>query len=41
MLKHGFRSLLAACLLTGALSAADDPFVGEWKLNPSESNSPT
>ncbi|HVH71960.1 MAG TPA: hypothetical protein VNB49_12710, partial [Candidatus Dormibacteraeota bacterium] len=23
--------------LTGALWAADDPFVGEWKLNPSKS----
>jgi len=38
MLKRGFLSLLlAAFLLPNALLAADDPFVGEWKLNPSKS----
>lgn len=26
-----------ACLLTGALWAANDPFVGKWKVNPSKS----
>ena len=28
---------LAACLVTGTLCAADDPFVGKWKVNPSKS----
>jgi hypothetical protein len=32
-----FRLLLVACLVTGALSAANDPFVGKWKVNPSKS----
>jgi hypothetical protein len=31
------RLLLVGCLLTAAAWAADDPFVGEWKLNPSRS----
>jgi hypothetical protein len=29
--------VLFACLTAGAASAANDPFVGEWKLNPSKS----
>lgn len=29
--------LLAGSLATGALMAANDPFVGKWKLNPSKS----
>ena len=29
--------LLVAGLVTGALSAADDPFTGKWKVNPSKS----
>ena len=29
--------VLAACLVLGTLSAADDPFVGKWKMNPSKS----
>jgi hypothetical protein len=29
--------LLVSCVVTGALWAADDPFVGDWKLNPSRS----
>jgi hypothetical protein len=29
--------LLVVCAVTGVLWAADDPFVGEWKLNPSKS----
>jgi hypothetical protein len=29
--------VLFACLIAGAASAANDPFVGEWKLNPSKS----
>src|SRR5215472_5892681 len=37
MSKRTFRSLLIAGLLTGTLSAANDPFVGKWKLNPSKS----
>ncbi len=35
--KRSFQWLLAACLVTGALWAANDPFVGKWKLNPSKS----
>lgn len=37
MLKCALRSLLVACLAAGALSAANDPFLGEWKLNPTKS----
>ncbi|HXW90006.1 MAG TPA: hypothetical protein VEK33_05630 [Terriglobales bacterium] len=37
MVKRSFQSLLIACLVSGALWAANDPFVGEWKLNPSRS----
>jgi hypothetical protein len=29
--------VLFACLIAGAASAANDPFIGEWKLNPSKS----
>lgn len=35
--RHSCEWLLAACLLTGALWAANDSFVGKWKLNPSKS----
>jgi hypothetical protein len=37
MFKRGFQLLLVVWLSTGAASAADDPFIGEWKLNPSKS----
>jgi hypothetical protein len=37
MFNRIFRLLLISCLVTGALSAADNPFVGDWKLNPSRS----
>jgi hypothetical protein len=37
MLKCALRFLLVAGLAAGALSAATDPFLGEWKLNPSKS----
>lgn len=37
MLKCALRFLLVACLATGALAASNDPFLGEWKLNPSKS----
>ena len=37
MLKQSFRLVLVACLMAAALCAANDPFVGEWKLNPSKS----
>ncbi len=37
MVKHAFQFLLVACLATSTLSAADDSFVGKWKLNPSKS----
>ena len=40
MPKRTFWLLLAACFFAGALWAADDPFVGEWKLNPSRSRFP-
>jgi hypothetical protein len=33
MLKRSFQLLLVTCLATGALSAADNPFVGDWKLD--------
>ena len=35
--KRSVLLLLAASAVTGALWAAQDPFVGEWKLNPSKS----
>lgn len=38
MSKRIFQLLLVAFLFTGTLwAAADDPFVGKWKLNPSKS----
>ncbi len=32
-----FQSLLLACLITGTLWAANNPFVGKWKVNPGKS----
>jgi len=32
-----FQLLLVACLVTGTLWAANDPFVGKWKVDPSRS----
>ncbi len=37
MSKRTFQLLLVAFLAIGTLRAADDPFVGKWKLNPSKS----
>src|SRR5580704_8545411 len=37
MLTRALRLLLVACLAAGALSASNDPFLGEWKLNPAKS----
>lgn len=37
MAKRAFRLLLFACLAVTALSAADNPFAGKWKLNASKS----
>jgi hypothetical protein len=37
MLDRTFRLLLVASLVTGTLWAANDTFVGNWKLNPSRS----
>jgi hypothetical protein len=37
MAKRAVQLLLIACLATSALWAANDPFVGKWKLNPSKS----
>ena len=36
--KRSFQCLLTACLVTGALWAANDPFVGKWKLNAAKSS---
>jgi len=38
MFKRTFQLLLVACLATGTLRAANDLFVGDWKLNPSRAN---
>jgi hypothetical protein len=35
--RRTFQLLMIACAVTGALWAADDPFVGDWKLNPARS----
>jgi hypothetical protein len=37
MLSHNLQLLLAGCLMTGTLWAADNPFVGKWKVDPSKS----
>jgi hypothetical protein len=37
MLNRIFQLLLVVGLVTGTLWAANDPFVGDWKLNPSKS----
>jgi len=37
MLNRISQVLLVTCLAMGTSSAANDPFVGEWKLNPSKS----
>jgi hypothetical protein len=37
MLKRIFQLLLVACLAAGASRAANDPFVGKWKVNSSKS----
>ncbi len=37
MSKRIFQLLLVACLVAGSLGAANDPFAGKWKLNPSKS----
>ena len=40
MLKHTVQLLLVASLITTSLRAADNPFVGKWKLNSSKSRFP-
>lgn len=37
MFTRIYSSLALACLLAGTLRAADDPFVGKWKLNKEKS----
>src|SRR5216684_8681538 len=37
MLNRIFQLLLVVGLVTGTLWAADNPFVGKWKVNPSKS----
>lgn len=38
MFKRSLQLLLFASVLTCALRAAEDPFVGDWKLNPARSD---
>lgn len=40
MSKRTLMLLLVGCLFTAVLRAANDPFVGEWKLNPAKSRFP-
>ena len=40
MLKRTVQLLLVASLITSSLSAAENPFVGKWKLNGSKSRLP-
>ena len=40
MSKRTLQLLLVGCLFTGSLWAADDPFVGDWKLNTAKSRFP-
>jgi hypothetical protein len=37
MLNRTLQLLLSGCLITGTLWAADNPFVGKWKVNPTKS----
>jgi hypothetical protein len=37
MLNRMFLMLLVTSLDTGTLMAANDPFIGKWKVNPSKS----
>ena len=37
MLSRIFQLLVVACLVTSSVWAANDPFVGKWKVNPSKS----
>jgi hypothetical protein len=37
MIRHAAQLLVVACLTGGTLPAADDPFVGKWRLNVSTS----
>jgi hypothetical protein len=37
MFIRPFQLLLLGCLVTGTVWAANDPFVGKWKVNPSKS----
>jgi hypothetical protein len=37
MIHRTFQLLLVGCLVTGKLWAANDPFVGKWKVNPAKS----
>jgi hypothetical protein len=37
MLSRILQLMLVACVVTSSVWAADDPFVGKWKVNPSKS----
>jgi len=37
MLRRTFQLLAVACVVTSSVRAANDPFVGKWKVNPSKS----
>jgi hypothetical protein len=38
MVQRALRLLMVVCLSTGTMWAANDPFVGKWKLDPAKSN---
>ncbi len=40
MFGRSLEVLLTVCLVTGVACAAENPFVGEWKLDPSQSRLP-
>jgi hypothetical protein len=37
MINRTFQLLLVGCLVTGTLWAANDPFIGKWKVNTAKS----
>jgi len=38
--KHGLKLLVIASVALGGASTADNPFIGEWKLDPSKTRMP-
>ena len=39
-MRRSLQLLLAMCVVTGAAWAADDPMIGDWKLDPSKTRTP-